>query len=111
MYRFVVLLLLLATLGGCATTTLTSVRAPMGECTNRCFTAYVGAEARATCLRTCPGARPVAAGCAGPPVATMPCVELVVHSGESDIAGDIAGEILGGIFRELVLAILTAPFH
>jgi hypothetical protein len=113
-HRSLVIVLLVALLGGCATAGA-SVRAPMSECTNRCFSAYLGTDARATCLRTCPGARSFAAACPAPPAAAMPCVQTAAASDGSeeylDGAGTVAGEIVGGIFRELVFALLTAPFH
>jgi hypothetical protein len=58
----VVLVALVASVSGCATTVVGALRAPVSDCTSHC-NYLTGDDARYACLLQCPGARYSPVGC------------------------------------------------
>jgi hypothetical protein len=69
------LVLLLASVTGCATTVVGALRAPVSDCTSHCNdVAGDDEQYRYACLVSCPGARYSGAGCSDAEPASVACV-------------------------------------
>jgi hypothetical protein len=103
-------LLSLVGLGGCATTVVGALRAPVSDCTSHCRY-LTDDDARYGCLLSCPGARYSTAACTEDEPASIACANDRREDTQANEETGRAVVGLIGLFLEVASDVHTSSCH